>query len=159
MKKKIIKKYIFEGLGFPVLLINAPLTYVQGEWILDINYNTLQIAALLRLCHKKSPLTGNEIRFIRKYFQMTTTAFGAKFGCTHAAVLKWEKHCDEYARIEPTAEVCIRLFVLGHLQRGSVAFKQLYDTIDIPHLAQCQKGTEPTENDLVLIDALEELAC
>jgi DNA-binding transcriptional regulator YiaG len=63
---------------------------VFGEWFLDINLSKLQNILRL-LVHKTISLTGEEIRFIRKYFEKTTTEFGLIFGATYAAVLKWEK--------------------------------------------------------------------
>ena len=90
MKTKIEKTYMFEGLGFPVHLTNVPMVEMRGEFILDIDFNKLQKAVLLHLCHKKTPLTGNEIKFIREYFSFTTIVFGYLFGYSHNAVLKWE---------------------------------------------------------------------
>ena len=72
MKQKVIKKYIFEGLGFPIVLINVPMRMMIGEWVLDIDLNLLQKNVLDALIHKSVPLTGAEVRFIRKYFELTT---------------------------------------------------------------------------------------
>lgn len=113
MKKKRIKKFIYEGLGFPIVLKNVPMIEMYGEQIPDIDYNALQKVVLLSLCHKPMPLTGNEIKFIRKYFEMTLIEFGKKFGCSHAAVIKWEKHGNRFAKIEPTSDVCIRLSIFS----------------------------------------------
>src|SRR5262245_6155245 len=112
MKHKIKKSYIFEGLGFPVHLTNVRMIEIRGEFVLDIDFNKLQKAVLLHLCHKKTPLTGNEVKFIREYFSYTTTAFGHLFGYSHSAVLKWENQEDLIARIIPTAELCLRLYIL-----------------------------------------------
>lgn len=145
---------IYDGLGFPIQLSNVPMIHIRGEWILNINYNSLQEAVLLHLCHKKSPLTGAEIAFIRQYFAMTTTEFGRRFGCSHVAVLKWEGYQDKFARIAPTTEVCIRLFILMKLKQQASAFKKLYAEIDIPALNSCLKNSEPS--DIISLDAQEE---
>jgi len=39
MEKKIQKKFVDQSLGFPVMLLNAPLVKVRGQWALHINYN------------------------------------------------------------------------------------------------------------------------
>ncbi len=109
MKIKRIKKFTYEGLGFPIILKNVPVIKMQGEEVLDIDFNALQRTVLLTLCRKDCPLTGNEIKFIRKYFEMTLTEFGVKFGCSHSTVLKWEKQENHFAKIEPTTDICIRL--------------------------------------------------
>ena len=42
MEKKS-KTFIYEGLGFPIELINVPMKKVLNEWIIDIDMNALQI--------------------------------------------------------------------------------------------------------------------
>ena len=136
MRRKKIKKFIYEGLGFPVILKNVPVIKMQGEEVLDIDFNALQKVVLLILCRKDSSLTGNEIKFIRKYFEMTSTEFGMKFGCSHSAVLKWEKYENHFAKIEPTTDICIRLFIFSRISKRSGAFKELYDALDIERLVK-----------------------
>ena len=85
MKNKIQKSYTYMGLGFPVYLTHVPMIQIRGEFTLDIDFNKLQSAVLLHLSYKKVPLTGNEVKFIRKFFSLTTTAFGRLFG--HSIVL------------------------------------------------------------------------
>ncbi len=154
MKKKKIKKFIYEGLGFPIILRNVPVVEMLGEEILDIDFNALQKTVLLSLCHKDSPLTGSEIKFIRKYFELTLVEFGLKFGCSHSAVLKWEKYENHFAKIEVTTDVCIRLFIFSQLNRKSGAFKQLYDELDINQLV---KNRKQESSNILDIDMKEEL--
>ncbi len=142
MKTKIEKTYTFEGLGFPVHLTNVPMVEIRGEFILDINFNKLQKAVLLHLCHKKTPLTGNEVKFIREYFSFKTAAFGYLFGYSHSAILKWENQGDAIAKIAPTAEICLRLYILKFLQKKASDFKNLYDEIRIPELAEHLKQSK-----------------
>ena len=154
MKKKKIKKFVYEGLGFPIVLKNVPLIEMHGEMIPDIDYNDLQKTVLLHLCHKSIPLTGNEIKFVRKYLEMTLAEFGRKFGCSHVAVLKWEKHGNRFAKIEPTTDICIRLFVFSHLSNKGNAFRRLYDELDIMQLI---KHRNQSEQDMLAIDIQEGL--
>jgi DNA-binding transcriptional regulator YiaG len=115
MKTKVEKSYTYEGLGFPVHLTNVPMVKIRGEFTLDIDFNKLQKAVLLHLSYKKTPLTGNEIKFIRKYFSLTVTAFGHLFGYSHSAVLKWESQGNAIARIAPTTEIYLRLYIMNKL--------------------------------------------
>jgi DNA-binding transcriptional regulator YiaG len=140
MKTKVEKKYTFYGLGFPVHLTNVPMVEVRGEFILDIDFNKLQKAVLFHLCHKKTPLTGNEIKFIREYFSFTTTAFGLLFSYSHSAVLKWEIQGDAVARIAPTAEMYLRFYILDFLEKDD--FKELYHEINILDLAKYLKTSQ-----------------
>ena len=158
MKHKIEKKYRFEGLGFPIVLTNVPMIEMRGEFILDIDFNKLQKAVLMHLCHKKIPLTGNEVKFIREYFSFTTTAFGQLFGYSHSAVLKWENQGDLIARIAPTAELCLRLYILEFLQKKAADFKHLYDEIRIPILAEYLKRSKVHAYVPISINAKTSLA-
>lgn len=158
MKQKIEKKMIFYGLGFPIILTNVPMVEIRGDLTPDINYNKLQKTVLLHLCHKKTPLTGNEIKFIRKYFSLTTKAFGHLFGYTHAAILKWEAHGDSIARMIPTTEVYLRLYILEYIVQGSSDFKELYKEISIPELADYLKKAKNYKYNPLSIDACRELS-
>lgn len=141
---------IFNGLGFPIRLINVPMKKVFSEWVLDINYNTLQIAVLNMLARKPTPLSGNELRFIIDYLEMSTRDFAKLFGVTHAAVLKWEK---EEAKMNPGTEVYLRLYILNYLKVTDKEFRKLYLKINPKILADSRSETAPME-----IDA-EKIAC
>lgn len=157
MKTKIKKKHTFHGLGFPIYLTNVPMVEVRGEFILDIDFNKLQKAVLLHLCHKKTPLTGNEIKFIREYFSFTTAAFGHLFSYSHSAVLKWENQGDAIARIAPTAEIYLRFYILDFLKKDALDFKELYHEIKIPELARFSRASQKYEYVPISINVKKEL--
>lgn len=136
MNKKITKTFIFEGLGFPIVLINAPWKKILGEWVLDINFKKLQHFVLKSLIHKLIPLSGSELRFIRKFLEMTTTDFGKLFGVSHAAVIKWE---NDKSQVNLGTEVCIRLYVLDHLCTRDNEFRKFYHQMSIENLIKHKK--------------------
>lgn len=76
--------FTYTDLGFPIELIDVPMRKIFEEWILDINLNDFQLEVLKMLIHKPTPLQADELRFIRKYFEMTTTVFGEVLGVSHA---------------------------------------------------------------------------
>lgn len=156
MKPKVQKNLIFESLGFPIVLTNVPMVEIRGELVPDISYNKLQKAVLLHLCYKKTPLTGNEIKFIRKYLELTTKEFGYIFGYTHSAVLKWENQEDHIARMSPTAEFYLRIYALEHIQKEKSALKDLYNTIHIPDLAKYLKNPKECKYNPLHIDISKE---
>jgi DNA-binding XRE family transcriptional regulator len=126
--KKNTSAEIFEydGLGFPITLLNFPLIKVRGVLVPNIDYNVLQKNVLLALSSKPHPLTGNEVRFIRQYLQMTYTEFANRFGVTHASVIHWEKSKNTFAKIQPTTELCIRLSILDTLQAKNKLFRDTF---------------------------------
>lgn len=91
MSKKIAKQLEYKGLGFPVMLLNVPLVNIRGIEVPDIDYNVLQKSVLFALCQKLTPFYGNEIKFIRQFFEMSYTEFAKIFGVTHASVIHWEQ--------------------------------------------------------------------
>ncbi len=130
MKRKIAAQFEYDGLGFPIMLLNFPLVEVRGVQVPDIDYNQLQRNALLALCQKPLPLTGNEVRFVRQYLQMTYTDFANRFGVTHASVIHWEHSKNSFAKILPTTELCIRLCILDVLCAKDKLFRETFRNFD-----------------------------
>lgn len=145
-----IKKdtFIWEGLGFPIRLIDVPMKKVFGEWVLDINLSDFQKNVLSLLAYKTAPLNGGELRFIIDYLKMSTREFANLFGVTHAAVLKWEK---EKSRMNPSTEVCLRLYILNHLKVADEEFRKLYLKISPQYLADAENDATPLEIDAAKI--------
>lgn len=136
MERKIKSHHIDHGCGFPIILINVPMIKVRGEWTPDINYNTLEKSVLLMLCHKPFKLTGDEIRFIRLYFEMTLQEFAKRFGVQHPTVVKWENFKNSSTNMSIGTEKDIRLFVIKEL-KGQRSIGALYTELaqkpfDIP---------------------------
>jgi DNA-binding transcriptional regulator YiaG len=152
MKRKRTKKYVFEGLGFPVVLLNAPWRCVFGEWVLDVNFNELQKIVLLALIQKKRPLSGAELLFIRKYLEMTTTTFGNLLGVSHVAVVKWE---NNKSQINPATELCIRLHVMDLLPSNDKEFRKFFHEMSSENLAKHKKAV--SEDKPIKINAEERL--
>ena len=150
MKETKKETFIWEGLGFPIRLINVPMKKVFGEWVLDINLKTFQKVVLHILACKTTPIRGCELRFIIDYLKMSTREFAQLFGVTHAAVLKWE---NEKSRMNVGTEVCLRLYILNSLKIADKEFRKLYLKISPQNLAYAENDEAPLE-----IDA-EKIAC
>lgn len=153
MKRKIQKKFLYEGLGFPIHLLNAPMIQTRGEWTPDIDYNKLQRIVLMSLVSKPRSLTGNQIRFIRKYFGKTLQAFGLEFGTSHVAVIDWEKQGNNPVKINPATEKCIRLFIIDQLDVEDKKFRQSYHEIELQRLSHEQKAKQKKGIETLILDA------
>ena len=130
MEQKIKRSHIDLGSGFPVKLLNVPMTKVRGEWTPAINYNLLAKVVLKELCEKDSKLTGSEVHFIRQHFEMTLQQFAKRFGVTHPAVLKWETIKNKSTGMNWATEKDIRLFVLLKLSSKSSEIVDLYNFLE-----------------------------
>jgi len=150
MKNRKTETVIYEGLGFPIRLINVPMKKAFGEWVFDINFNHLQIAVLLLLAKKQTRLTGKEIRFIRHYLRQSTHAFAKLLGVTHVAVLKWE---SEERKMTSSTEICLRLQILDHLEVTDKEFRKIYLTFKPEVISKKRVKEEPLEVEV------EKIAC
>ena len=148
MKEK--RTIVYNGLGFPITLIDVPIRKIAGEEILDINMNRLQIVVLKILIFKATPLTGEQLRFIRKFLEMSTTVFAKKFGVTHPTILKWEKNQNA---ITPATDFYIRLYVLQHIQEDDL--KKLCAEVTAEGLAEHKAEKESA----IEIDPEQLIAC
>jgi DNA-binding transcriptional regulator YiaG len=129
MKKKIQKVYQDYGFGFPVTLLNVPLIEVRGEWIPDVNQKELQERVVEALVFKASRLSGNEIRFLRLFAEMTLEQFADRFDVTHPAVLKWERTAGRTTSMTWTTEKDIRLFAFNRLHPKPTKFVIAYEQL------------------------------
>lgn len=130
MEKKTVKYFDDSGFGFKVRIVNAPMLKMRGEWVLDVDQQKLQSGLLDALARKPVRLTGNEIRFIRNAFEMTTTEFGKKFDVSHVAVLKWEKTGDHGTEMNWSTEKDIRLFIASRIPSGATDFLAVYKELE-----------------------------
>ncbi len=141
-----VKTFVYEGLGFPITLVNTPMRKVFGEWVIDIDMTRLQLVVLRALAFKLGRLTKHELQFIRKFLGLTTVKFGRIFGVTHAAVIQWE---NGKRQLSPSTEFCIRLHVLGHLRAKAAEFLDLYNSVPLEALAkEKSKATTHLEVDV-----------
>ena len=107
------KRVILEALGFPIELRDVPMRKSLGEWMLDIDYNELQEAVALTLSADHARLTGNHIKFLRKYLKMTRVKFAEFLGVTQPCVTKWEQFGNKATNMSRSAEKDIKLKVLS----------------------------------------------
>lgn len=130
METRIQKEFIDTGFGFPVWLVNVPMVKMRDTWTPKINYNELARVILRLLSGKRSRLTGNEIKFIRTYFEMTLQEFAKRFCVTHVAVLKWERIKNASTTMNWTTEKDIRLFILSQLGSRPGEIAKLYAVLE-----------------------------
>ena len=142
--KKIEKRFLYEGFGFPVVFLNVPMIEVRGVWTPGVDYNKLTRAVVLALAYKPARLIGSEIRFIRLFFEMTLESFGKRFDVTHSGVMKWEAAAHRAPSLKWPVEKDVRLFILDQLDVRPKEFKGAYES-----LRQGAKvSSEPIEMDV-----------
>jgi|SaaInlStandDraft_2_1057019.scaffolds.fasta_scaffold149618_1 DNA-binding transcriptional regulator YiaG len=127
--KKIQKLFTDKGFGFAIHIVNAPMIKVRGKWVLKLNFEKYEKAVLMALAHKQCRLSGNEIKFIRNYFELSLKEFGKRFGdVAHSAVIKWEKKKDAATSMNWACEKDIRLYVINFLDPSYL--RRLYSELE-----------------------------
>lgn len=128
--EKIVKNYVYEGLGFPVILEKTRFEKIRGEWLPQINIEKLTDIIFELLPKKPSKLTGNEIKFIRTYLGKSKPSFAETFKLSHTAISKWESAGNMTAPISPSQEIVLRLYLEDYLQTGHKKFYQVYKCLE-----------------------------
>lgn len=150
MRDKKKQTITYNGLGFPIRLIDVPMKKMFGDWVIDVDMTELQLVVLRALVYKPVRLTKEELKFIRHFLVLTTTEFGKIFGVRHSAVVQWE---NGSRNLSPSIELCIRLYVFNNLHVKDKEFRSLYNNISIEQLSKKPEEELPP----LEIDASEEL--
>lgn len=123
-------QFVYEGFGFPAVLVDVPVIRVRGAWTPDVDLNGLARDLLQALARVRARLTGNQVRFIRHSFKMTLERFAGRFGVTHPAVIKWERAGNSPTPMSWAIEKDIRLEIIRSLSPVRPAqFVQLYGAL------------------------------
>jgi len=112
MKRKSQKNFIYEGLGFPIQLQKVEMIKIDNEWHPKIDVKKVADLAIASLYSQKERLTGNQVRFIRKYFSMSLRQFANEVvNESHTAVNKWEKSGNNATNMDINIEKMLRLYI------------------------------------------------
>jgi len=112
MKRKKLKEYTYDGLGFPVKLLNVEMVMIDGEWHPKINVEKVADDAIRKLAMQKERITGKQLKFIRTYFSMSLRGFAKEVvNESHTAVSKWEKFGNKVTNMDINIEKIIRLYI------------------------------------------------
>lgn len=145
MKDRKVDTFVYEGFGFPILLENVPMKKRLGEWTFDIDLEVLEKTILLTLIEKQISLTGNQIRFIRNFLNMSSYEFADILGVTHAAVLHWEKG---EKKMNAGNQIILRLHILNHLKVTDKKFRKIYQMLNPKSISKARFETSPLEIDI-----------
>jgi len=117
--KKTQKNYLYNGLGFPIILKQAEFKMIAGKWLLKVDVKKVSDAVIRALPVKPAGLTGAEVRFVRTYFELSKRKFAEELNVSHTAVNKWEAADQERAKIESHIEIMLRSYIKLKLNEES----------------------------------------
>ncbi|MCM2353295.1 MAG: hypothetical protein NDI63_06710 [Pseudobdellovibrio sp.] len=111
--EKVIKNLKWDGFGFPVIFSEIPAIKINGKLVPNVNWKLVRTFVLAAMCaQQETALTGHQIQFIRKHFEMTIRDFAKWIGVSHPIVVEWEKHGAKPAKIESHTEFVLRLYAI-----------------------------------------------
>ncbi|QDP73477.1 hypothetical protein FOG18_13335 [Legionella israelensis] len=113
MPTKIEPVFSYEGLGFPIELENIEIINISGEWQPKIDVRAVADKAIKQLAVQETPLTGNQVKFIRSYFSMPLREFAEKVVHeSQKAVSEWEKKGNGPTNMNESTEQMLRLYII-----------------------------------------------
>lgn len=116
LTKKNLNRYDYKGCGFPVVILNAPMRNLMGDWVLDIDPRLIDRQVALELAKSHAKLTGNQVAFLRKWSGQTMRAMGSSLSTSHVAVHKWEQFGNRTTNMDENTERFLRMRTM--LQAG-----------------------------------------
>ena len=113
MKSKRVNEYKYDGLGFPIIIPNVTMVEIDGEWGPKIDVRKIAELAIRKLPYQDEKLSGNQIKFIRTYFDMSLREFAVNVVKeSHSAVAKWEKCGVNSTNMDENIEKMLRLYII-----------------------------------------------
>ena len=89
------KTEVFNGFGFPLVLLDPPRGEFQGEPVLNLNYNKLQVQVMHEL-KQRGDYFGAELKFIRTTLEQTQEDFAETIGITLERLKEYETRDLEF---------------------------------------------------------------
>ncbi len=121
MKGKMVKNYVFDGLGFPVIVEKVEVRKIGTDTYPVINMRKLQDAVFDFFLDNSVRLTGSQLAFIRKYMDMTQQEFAAALDLSgHGRVSQWEKTKDGVADVRPVYLAALRACMAAYRGRKNL---------------------------------------
>lgn len=124
--KKTQKNYLYNGLGFPVLLKTAEFRLVGQKWLLKVDVKKVAEAVIRALPSKPVGLTGAEIKFARTYFDLSKRKLAEELNVSHTAVNKWEDADQEKAKMDSSLEILFRSYIKLKLNEEEADFSNFF---------------------------------
>lgn len=145
MQTKIEPVFPYEGLGFPIELQHVEMVNIGGKWHPKIDVRYVADQVIQQLAVQETPLTGNQVKFIRSYFAMPLREFGEiVVHESHTAVSKWEKYEDEITNMNENTEQVLRLYIIEQTQTKTIADqKNFYSNFKRSRAFVNAKGRKP----------------
>ena len=109
---------IFNGLGFPIVLLNAKIKNTEYGEVLDVDFNKLSELVFEALIRKPSRFSGAEVKFIRNHMELSQNVFGNMLDVDRSSVGKWEAKDLKPTQMMPAVELSLRIQMAQRLRHS-----------------------------------------
>lgn len=109
--------YTESGLNNIYLVNGYEITEEDGEMFISYeNFDQIQQAIAIAICNQKSWMSAEQLKFIRKEFNLSQSALGLLLYCDRQSIARWEK--SETA-IPPLVDITLRALYLESINEDS----------------------------------------
>ena len=126
--------------GFPIIIQNPEFQTIDGEKVLKIKHNTIFDTIFLALLDTPGAFTGNELKFIRHFLDLTQTEFADDIVLGeggHARISTWERKKDDCINMEPAVAIANRMEMALRFEKiNKKKFKKKLDAMKNAGLLQ-----------------------
>jgi DNA-binding transcriptional regulator YiaG len=111
-----MKSFIYQGLGFPVMLIGVHTEVIHGEELPILNHADLEKRIFEALLWSTHRLSGAELLFVRGFMRKTQSTMAADIGLkSHSMISQWESKNLEATGMDPSMENAVRMLMANHI--------------------------------------------
>lgn len=122
----------YYGAGVPVVISVVELESFGSDWIPLLDYEKLEDILARKVGTKSTRLTGNDVRFLRQWLEISMADLAECFGYTAPAVHRWQQRRSRPAGMHWTAEIQLRLLVLDKLGVSPTVFRKSFRDLLVP---------------------------
>ena len=138
--KTLLQEYVYEELGFPILLKDVPLVQERGYEYPLINHNRVMLQAAFSLVTNHQRLDGARLKFVRKFMHKSLDQFADILGdVSKSTIHGWEK---EKTKICPLTNEKIRKVYLALRNEIVTQVRQQLDNSIIKEFLEIGKEEE-----------------
>lgn len=136
----------YEGFGFPILLRGVKYKTEGKHKYPEIPHQQVAKALFIAVLKKPAPLTGAELKFLRKYLDLNQTAFAKLIGSpNHVNIVQWEAKDQGPTLMQQQSELLARIKIVMEYAKREIRFAEYYRDL-------VKDGLDENKSDLLEID-------
>lgn len=122
----IIKNYVYTGLVYPIELHDVETRNVYGEEQAIIDVKKVSDTAIQSLSKQQDAFTGNQLIFIRSYFQKNYSELAKAIKCSEKDLIQWEKLDNNPIKMNSTVKETLQQYIQSEIiaKNENTSFKQ-----------------------------------